>query len=450
MITYGKTMQGDKVHYDASGVPSDEAAFLTDVATQKPKHLFVISHGWNNDESEADTLYDNFFKAMDSVWAQFPAIDPTTCFTLGVIWPSKMFDENAFAAIAPSLPGTAPAIRGTAAAMQPDAFDAQLTAQLTVLKQIANNPTADQLLDHAINQITLLGVSQSAQDDFVAALAGAFPAPPQESDPGVDGGLAHLTTMQGHIALATISRTLNARAVPAQGAFLGGAAQLGGALGFNPIQAVKDAALALANVTTYWTIKERAGLIGRTGVAQTIAKTLVDVPGIKVHLIGHSFGGRLVTAAANALTGGSPGHQVATMSLLQAAYSHFGLATNYQPNVDGVFRSVITSKKVTGEIQVTHSVHDVAVGLAYPIASALANQIGQGLFINPWGGMGADGARATPEALDDTLRPVGQAYQPLPTGKMVRNLNGDAIIQNHGDVTHDEIAFTVLRAVSLA
>jgi pimeloyl-ACP methyl ester carboxylesterase len=171
---------------------------------------------------------------------------------------------------------------------------------------------------------------------------------------------------------------------------------------------------------------------------------------MKVHLIGHSFGGRLVTAAANALAGGSAGHQVATMLLLQAAYSHYGMAHDYQPNTDGMFRSIITGKKVTSEIQITHSVHDVAVGLAYPLASALAHQIGQAAFINPFGGMGADGARTTPEAFENTLGAVGTAYSKVAAPAIVRNLNGDAIIQGHSDVTHDEIAYAELLAVSRA
>ena len=86
------------------------------------------------------------------------------------------------------------------------------------------------------------------------------------------------------------------------------------------------------------------------------------------------------------------------MTLLQAAYSHYGIAKEYQPGTDGVFRSVVTSNKVTSQIQITHSVHDIAVGLAYPVASAIARQIGEGLWINPFGGMGGDGAQSTTEA----------------------------------------------------
>lgn len=447
MIAYG-SMNADKVHYDASGSATapEEAAFLADVAARKPSDLFVISHGWNNDEVEADALYTNFFKAVDAAAPSVPVFKTSSSFALAIIWPSKKFDETAFAAAVGPQP-----VAGAAAAIGPAPVDAAIEDQLQTLQAIANNPASQQLLDHAIAQIPLLSVSQSAQDDFVAALAAAFPQSPHEPDPGLDGGLSMLNVTPGHSVLAQLAANLRVGPAAAAGTGTGGAAAIGGvggAAGFNPLGAIKNAALALANLTTYWTMKERAGTVGRTGVVQTVAKAMVAVPGVKVHLIGHSFGGRLVTSVANALPGGSPGHQAATMMLLQAAYSHYGMAQDYQPNTDGIFRSVLTGKKVASEIQITHSVHDVAVGIAYPLASALAHQIGQAAWINPYGGMGADGARTTPEAFDDTLGAVGTPYAAVAGSSIVRNLNGDAIITSHGDVTHPEIAYAALLAAS--
>ena len=322
-------------------------------------------------------------------------------------------------------------------------------AQLDTLSAVLlGKPAAQALLEHARAQIPTLSVSQTAQNDFVAAVANACAGTPQEVDPGLDLALGNLATSPGSETLARISLTLHARQVPAVRSQAGGAAAIGDFAGFNPLQSIKNAALALLNVTTYWTMKERAGLVGRTGVAQTIAKALNQHAGtLNVHLIGHSFGGRLVTSAANALPGGSAAHAATTLTLLQAAYSHYGMAKDYQPGTDGIFRSVLTSGKVTSQIQITHSTHDVAVGLAYPVASAIARQIGEGLWINPFGGMGGDGAQATPEAFTDTLGPVGTTYATISGPNIVRNLNGDAIIADHGDVAHDEIAYALLGAL---
>jgi len=450
MITYG-TINADKVHYDASGTvtAADEAAFLANTVARQPTDLFVISHGWNNDEVEADGLYQRFFTAVDNVASSVPAFDRTKSFALAVIWPSKSFDENAFAAAVGPQAGAAAGLGG------PSPVDAQIANQLQTLKEIANNPASDQFLDHAIAQIPLLSVSQSAQDDFVAALASAFGLQPSSPDPGLDNGLVMASSTSGHTVLAQLAANLQlgpAAARAARGG-VGGAAgigSVGAAAGFNPLAGIKNAALALANLTTYYTMKERAGVVGRTGVAQTVVKALAALPAAKVHVIGHSFGGVVVTSVVNALPGETPGHRAATMTLLQAAYSHYGMAHDYQPNTDGLYRSVVTGGKVASQIQITHSVHDLAVGLAYPLASALAHQIGQAAWINPYGGMGGDGAQATPEAFSDTLRAVGTAYSPIVSPNIVRNLNGDAIIKSHGDVTHDEIAYAVLLAASLA
>ena len=439
MATYGN-LSGADVAYDQDGnvVGSGEQDLLTYLGQQTPEHLFVVSHGWNNDDAEARDLYARFFTCVANVWPRFPGLDAGRCGLMAIFWPSKKFDETTLAPVG-----------GAAAIGALGAVDTALGAQLDTLATVlADKPAAQPLLDHARAQIPTLGVSQTAQNDFVAAVASACASAPQEADPGLDLALANLSTAAGHETLTRIALTLAARRAPAGPTQAGGAASIGGAAGFDPLQSIKNAALALLNVTTYWTMKERAGLVGRTGVAQTIAKALNQQGGaLKVHLIGHSFGGRLVTSAANALPGGSPAHTATTMTLLQAAYSHYGMAKDYQPGSDGIFRSVLTSGKVTSQILITHSVHDVAVGLAYPVASAIARQIGEGLWINPFGGMGGDGAQATPEAFDDTLAAVGATYVAVAGENIVRNLNGDALITSHGDVAHDEIAYALLSAL---
>jgi|SRR4029077_11554149 hypothetical protein len=63
-----------------------------------------------------------------------------------------------------------------------------------------------------------------------------------------------------------------------------------------------------------------------------------------VHLIGHSFGGRVVTSAAS----GSTTDRVKTMSLLQTAFSHNG----FSRSMNGFFRDVVDKQRVKGPILV--------------------------------------------------------------------------------------------------
>ena len=87
-----------------------------------------------------------------------------------------------------------------------------------------------------------------------------------------------------------------------------------------------DAALNVLNYATYYQMKERAGLVGRDGVNPLLKQIHTQCPALKMHLIGHSFGGRLVTATAAGLAEDTTAI-VHSMTLLQAAFSHHGLPT---------------------------------------------------------------------------------------------------------------------------
>ena len=78
---------------------------------------------------------------------------------------------------------------------------------------------------------------------------------------------------------------------------------------------IKAAARRVANLSTYYEMKQRAGTVGSTGVAQLLRRLRERKPDVRLHLVGHSFGGRLVTAAAHALPSRTP---AVTISLLQA------------------------------------------------------------------------------------------------------------------------------------
>ena len=91
---------------------------------------------------------------------------------------------------------------------------------------------------------------------------------------------------------------------------------------------------------------------------------------LPIHLVGHSFGGRLVTAAAAML---DPGGAPVTMTLLQAAYSHNGLAEKFDGKKNGAFRTILQDGRISGPIVITHTKNDKAVGIAYPLASRVSS-----------------------------------------------------------------------------
>jgi hypothetical protein len=236
----------------------------------------------------------------------------------------------------------------------------------------------------------------------------------------------------------------------------GGAAELGDDLGSGAGEAAgllfpsgfRGAAAALLNFATYYEMKQRAGIVGVNGLNPLLNRLQTASPGLKIHLIGHSFGGRLVTATVKG-SGSQPPLRVQTLSLLQTAFSHFGFAKMFNGSKNGFFRPVVENHCISGSTLITHTKNDKAVGVAYPIASALSkdNAAGLGDAGDQYGAIGSNGALKTPEAIDGlVLQAVGKPYA-FTSGKL-HNLLADAYIKSHSDIAKLEVAYAILSAVA--
>lgn len=196
---------------------------------------------------------------------------------------------------------------------------------------------------------------------------------------------------------------------------------------------LRSRAEMLRRALSYRLMKHRAAIVGRGGVA-----SLLNRIGTRVHLIGHSFGARVITAAVAVAA-----KPVASMTLLQAAFSQ----NSFSP--EGAFRSVVTGRKCAGPILITHSIHDEALGLCYPIASRILRQNSSGLLGgagDPYGALGRNGALHTPEASFGELLPECAPYSFAP-GR-IYNLRADAVIRRHGDIVKPETAWAAIAAAN--
>ena len=393
--------------------------------------LFVISHGWNNDIPEAEELYTKLFECFGVVLQQSNPVAENVrarrAAVLGILWPSKKFEEASLTA-----GGAASLGDGTADAIQ----------LLDSLAGFVDTPDAAQALGRAKQLVPQLATSMDARDEFVRIVRAFMPHDANCEEPAVS---EDLYTLNGDELLRRLSRPGR----DAAGANAGGAAGLGDWMG----KAV-DGAKSLANLVMYYQMKNRAGLVGQTGVYDMLkrirAERPVDGPNaLKLHLMGHSFGCRLVTAATAGPSADTPPLPVETLTLLQAAFSHFSFAQSYDGTHDGFFRRVVTDpSRVRGPLLITFTAKDKAVGLAYPIASRLARQIASAMgdANDPYGGLGRNGAQKTPSALTAMLGGVGSAYTFAPRG--IYNLDSNAIIAGHSDLAHNEVAWAVVSAVA--
>ncbi|HXB75425.1 MAG TPA: hypothetical protein VNY05_44745 [Candidatus Acidoferrales bacterium] len=421
--------------------------------------VVVMSHGWNNDIDEARTLYRDFFRSLEQV---FPAAAETTL-AAGILWPSKKFAE------ADLIPG------GAASAGDPVA-DRVLLDRLQEMKHLFGDSQADEKLEQMKALVAGLSADPNQQNQFVSligAILDQHTDPTQRSD---DEGKTTISDRAQNNGGAKLLKSFSLPITPKATPGAGGAASVGGLVGGfagNPVlrqggagtgagagaragtaagladffSGIKAGALRLLNLATYNVMKDRAGKIGRDAANPLLERVQAAVSKtLKFHLVGHSFGGRLVTAAVD----GPNALRVQTLLLLQAAYSHNGLALNFEANKNGFFHAVFDNHKVTGPILITHSKNDSAVGLAYPLASRLNGDDAAGIGDagDRFGGMGANGAQHVDKA-EIPLLAVGGKYDFTTPGKRVFNLNGDAIIQSHGDVARPETAAVLAAAMTL-
>jgi hypothetical protein len=213
------------------------------------------------------------------------------------------------------------------------------------------------------------------------------------------------------------------------------------------------------NLTTFLLMFHRCGDVGEKGLSKAVRKVKAAKPDARIHLAGHSLGGRAVTACAKGLLA-EPPVRVDSMLLLQAAYSHFGLSQGGTTargvsHPRGFFRDVVEKGAVLGPILATHSKHDSVVGFAYTSMAALslnnARAVGDenGMF----GGIGRNGVLDTREAEGLELKLAGEAYQ-FERGK-IYNLDGSRkvgdkpLIDSHGDVSNKHVTWAFASLVAM-
>jgi hypothetical protein len=430
-----------EVQFDKAGAifsPNDAAGQAAEFVTRNGlTDLFVFSHGWNNDMADARALYTKFFRQVRAEFdaGRVPGLTGRVFGILAVLWPSKKFAE-------------ADLIPSGAAGVASVVGDAAVAQHLEELKGVFDAPGADAALDAAKALVPKLETSPAAQEQFVTLIRSALPPSAGDTEDGSD----RFFVLPGKEVLKRLERpVLPSGPRPGSG---GGAAGLGhgpggGAASFvgDLFSGMKAGAERLLNFATYYQMKERAGEVGRVGLNPLLQAIRARHPGLKLHLIGHSFGGRLVTAAALGADG-QPPVTPQTMTLLQAAFSHNGFASRFDGAHDGFFRRVVADRRVAGPILITHSIRDRAVGLAYPLASRIAGQTAAGLGDagDPFGGIGRNGAQKTPEADFGTLLAPGGPYAFAP-GKLY-NLKADAFIAEHSDICGEAVVFALMSSVA--
>jgi hypothetical protein len=403
-------------------------ALLAELPGRDLTDLLVFSHGWNSDRGQAGRLYRRFFEQVPGLLARGGSSARPG--TVGVVWPSKRWADE------PEPTGDnggGAAGLGEVAAPPPDA------ALVLDLKDVF--PGGAEALDELARLLEERPQDPAALARFQALMAELAGGPDAEPA-GEDAGEQALLEDDPE---EVFGRFADATARPGEG----GAAGIGDAVG-RLWNGAKEALRQL----TYFEMKKRAGVVGQVGLGPLLSRVAAADPELRVHLLGHSFGARLVSFALAGLPdpASSP---VKSVYLLQGAFSHFAFADALpmDPARGGALKGM--AARVGGPLVASFSAHDTAVGRLYPLASMSSRDDSAGLEdrLFRWGGIGFDGAQAV-DATVVPLGPVGTAY-PFAAGRFL-NLDANAIVNRgrppsgaHSDIFHPELVWAALAAAGL-
>jgi len=203
---------------------------------------------------------------------------------------------------------------------------------------------------------------------------------------------------------------------------------------------------------SFWTMKARARTVGETGVAGLLrALQRSTTRPVRFHLMGHSFGCIVSSAAVAGKNWEALDRPVNSLFLVQGALSLWSYSTSGMGE-PGYFERIISQHRVSGPIVTTWSRHDGAVGNLYPLAARLARQVV--LVAYPrYGGVGAFGLQGVSTTVSEvTMGDVGADYAFAKS--KVYNIdasgvikNGDGISGAHSDIAHPEVAHAAWQAV---
>jgi hypothetical protein len=442
------------LQFDEHGQLTDPAAgdFLGEVKAAGITDLFAFSHGWGTAQDSARALYNVMFPMIRDAAHEVGSLGEVGF--AGIYWPSLWFPPTP--ATPPASAGSAQAdsgasvnltagtaaVSGTdiASSLLPGFADPAQQAAVTQIGQLidageaaVNTPEPDAARQQRLAQI----------QELITSLVPQEPADGEYEDSGETALLLTADPARAYEAAAGIFGS-----VPS-----GGAQQGIGDWFATAINGAKDS----LRVLSYSIMKSRAGDIGRQGLGPLLASLHASSPAVRVHLIGHSFGARLVSFA---LAGAGTPQQspVASLSLLEGAFSHWSFA-HAQDNPFGSPGALNAyADRVHGPLVATFTHFDWAVGIWYPKASFLAQQDAEATVSSAsrWGGMGADGFQGVSPCTDISMPPQGgtsYAFTPgtfyrINAAEVIDNTAGEPFSGAHSDIKKPPVAQLVAAAAA--
>jgi len=350
----------------AAGLVSDRV--IAELTSSPVTDVFIFSHGWMGDVPAAHEQYQGWIQAMAScaedrqrIRQKRPGFRPLL---IGVHWPSLPWGDEEFE--------SAPALESVSSAASSSEMDSALAQRVATYSQAIGDS------EHVRRMIrSLLEASRQYGEADIPVLPppvraiyrelDAIAALPKSGVAGSPG--ADIESFDADAIYA------EARAERAEAAQVNAGLE---ALSFPWLS--RDTVLAPLRTLSFWKMKDRARVVGETGVHPLLRRmqAAIGARDVRIHLAGHSFG-CIVASAAIAGPKGGPrlARPVDSLSLLQGALSLWTYCASIpaEPSKVGYFHRIIALGLVKGAIMTTQSIHDTAVGKWYPRGAKVAGDL---------------------------------------------------------------------------
>lgn len=398
---------------------------LAEVADEGVTDLLVLAHGWNNDQDMATDLYRRFFAPCRDLAGSGVRLG-----YVGVLWPAIRFPDEPIPDFEPSVaatgpgpvPGAGPLLDEPTRLLLAHTFPGHDAELLRIGELLADrSEVPSRLYEYGRLIRNLVAVHQNS-----AAWRFA-----NDTWTGLPAMLTDDAVEVCQVFAAAMETT--------------GQQELFGSLRGR----LWNGAHELLRQASYYAMKRRAGSVGQLGLGPTIGLLAREAPNVRVHLIGHSFGARLVSYALRGMPASV--RSVKSTTLLQGAFSHYAFSKRlpHAPSRGGALSGV--QRRIDGPLVSCYSRHDDALGKLYPLASKIAGDSSTFLGLwERWGAIGYDGIRAVEGAKRIKLgRAIpAKGCVSVDAASVVRR--GGPPAGAHSDICHEELARVVFAAGRIA
>lgn len=403
------------IPFDKNGIcqaPETRDQLLFRLKTEGYSDVYLFSHGWNNDWTVATDRYEGFIEGFMKMRQDrsLPVPDGYKPLLIGIFWPSTALvfteSEKGPQFSAGNAETVDEAIREERLELEVLAEDLDPT-QAETLYRLAQKK---ELTENEARQLAEIGTTVYRLGD---------------DELGFDATMQIDELLEVWTSLGDEEDDLSD--------FIAGDADLGVAgIGdfFKKIDPRK-----VVRALTVFKMKDRAGKVGASGV-HSLLRDLLAVSDAHVHLVGHSYGGKIVLSAT---CGGDLPRNVTSMLLLQPAVSHLCFAKTVPgTNRSGGYRLALD--RVDRPIFSTFSSHDAPLTKTFHLALRRKSDLGEARIAvagdppSLYAALGGFGPRGAGEQIINIQDPR-QDYQ-LDENVPIYGLQGSRTISGHGDISN--------------